>query len=142
MCSAAESCGGTLDVRSARSLVRTEFNEASVVLWALVVHSMVIAPASPSSTSASKSSRCCRTVFDNFITRYNLGGATNSCGNAAVLLIGKFNCAGDCCFGNAVAGDDMLHVEPGEGPRKFFATIAMYFDAVTGYLLPFLFQNR
>src|SRR5882724_7583783 len=96
MCSAAGSCAGIFDVRSARSLMRTEFREASVALWAHVDDPTVPPANAVNRISASESSRFFLIVFNNFITRYNLSAAAHGCGHTAILLIGKFDRARDC----------------------------------------------
>src|SRR5436190_19630188 len=128
-------------MRSARSLARTESSETSLTFCPRAVIYDTVANAA-SRNSVSKSNRCRRTVFDNFITRYNLSGATHGRGDAAILLIGEFDRSGDCLFRNATASDDMLHVQLRVSPRELFTPITMYFDAVISNVLPLLLQHR
>src|SRR6476646_321008 len=121
--------------------MRTESSDASDTFCARVAE-VIHAPANTvTRIRVSKSSRICRSVFDNFITRHNLSGAAQGCGDAAILLIREFDRSGHRLFGNAASGDDVFNVKLYEGPRKLFASIAIYFDAIVSYMLPLLFEN-
>src|SRR5215831_1527883 len=143
MCSAAGSCGGAFASRSARSLVRTESSEASDTFCGREAGASNRVAQTASKMGVNFSICLGRgAVFNNFITRYYFSGAAESGCDTAILLVRKFNGPGDRRLRNGMTGDDVLHVKLRKGARKLFTPVAVYFDAITGHLLPLLFQDR
>src|SRR5580765_4931843 len=131
MCSAAVTSTCTLAfARSARSLLRTAFSDASLLFWPTTPTPSAPARQSPNAIPRSDSAHRGFNIFDNFIACYDLRAAAQGRRYTTVFLIREFDCLGHRRLRKLATPQDMFHKQTCVGSRKILAAFAADFDAV------------